>query len=191
MPETMYIIGNEFGNWDWNAESVVSMIPVHSVPGKFWAVRYMTTATEFKFCALKAWNGDFTGLTTNTGFITPGNNKVEADGLYTIIVDLNNSSVSVAPAQIFGMGDAFGGWTEGANAFTVNADGTAQITTTVAGNLRMYVETDGAGNWWHSEFNIYDGKIVYRAGGGDQAAVAVTAGQTVTLNFNAGTGSIK
>jgi hypothetical protein len=46
-------------------------------------------------------------------------------------------------------------------------------------------------DWWQMEFNIFDGKIVYRGGEGDQAAVAVKAGQTVTLDFNAGTGSIK
>jgi hypothetical protein len=40
------------------------------------------------------------------------------------------------------------------------------------------------------EYNVFDGAIVYRAAGGDQAAVAATAGQKVTLDFNAGTGSI-
>ena len=46
-------------------------------------------------------------------------------------------------------------------------------------------------DWWQMEFNVFDGKIVYRADGDDQAAVAVTAGQKVTLNFNAETGSIQ
>lgn len=191
MPETMYIIGNDFGNWDWTASTVVEMVPVHSAPGKFWAVRYMTTATEFKFCALREWNGDFCGLVNNSGFVTPGNNMVEANGLYLIIVDLTADAVSVAPAAIYGIGDAFGSWDEGKYPFTVNDDGTATITTTAAGNLRMYVPADGAGNWWHSEFNIYDGKIVYRAGGNDQEAVAVGAGQTVTLDFNNEAGSIR
>jgi hypothetical protein len=116
---------------------------------------------------------------------------VEADGLYLIIVDLNADAVSVAPAAIYGIGDAFGSWDEGAYPFTVNADGTATITANANGNLRMYVPADGAGNWWHSEFNIYDGKIVYRAGGNDQEAVAVTAGQIITLDFNNEAGSIK
>lgn len=191
MPETMNLIGVEFGNWDWN--NCVEMIPVHSAPGKFWTVRYVADpANGFKFCALKEWNGDFTGLGNDTGYtVVDGNCFVEAAGLYTMIVDLNAMAVTIAPAQIYGMGDAFGGWNEETYAFTVNTDGTASITTTAAGNLRMYVPTDGAGNWWHSEFNIYDGKIEYRAGGGDQAAVAVEAGQTVTLNFNEGTGSIQ
>lgn len=196
MPETMYIIGNDFGNWDWNAESVVSMVPVHGVPGQFWAVRYMTTTTEFKFCALRAWNGDFTGLVNNSGFITPGNNMVEADGLYTIIVDLNNDSVSVAPAQICGLGDAFGGWDNtnaGQVAATVNADGTASITATAAGLLRSFAKIEGV-DAWKSEFSVLDGKIVYRGNAGDfdaTTAVEVTAGQTITYNFNAGTATIQ
>ena len=191
-PTTMYIIGNDFGNWDWNAGSVVEMTPVHSHEGCFWAIRYMTTTTEFKFCALKEWNGDFTGLGNDAGFTTPNNNMVAADGLYMIYVDLLGKAVVVEPAKIYGMGDAFGGWNEASYAFTNGQ--TATITTTAAGNLRMYAaEPAGvtAADWWQMEFNIFDGKIEYRAGGNDQAAVPVNAGQTVTLDFNAGTGSIK
>ena len=190
IPETMYIIGNDFGNWDWTSEGVVEMTPVHSHEGMFWAVRHMTTKTEFKFCALKAWNGDFAKLGTNEGFITPNNNQVENDGLYTIIVDLAGDKVTVMPAEIYGMGDAFGSWDEGKYPFTKST--TATATTAAAGNLRMYVRIPGNdGNWWQSEFNIYDGKIVYRATGGDQQAVPVAAGKTVTLDFNAGTGKIE
>ena len=190
VPETMYIIGNDFGNWNWESDGIVEMVPVHSHPGMFWAVRHMTTTTEFKFCAVKAWNGDFTGLGTNEGFTTPGNNQVAADGLYTIIVDLEGNKVTVMPAEIYGMGDAFGSWDEGKYPFTNST--TATATTAAAGNLRMYAKIPGnEGNWWQSEFNIYEGKIVYRATGGDQTAVPVEAGKTVTLDFNAGTGIIE
>ena len=61
-----------------------------------------------QFCAIKEWNGDFCKLGTNEGFVTPGNNKVEADGLYTIIVDLLGNKVTVMPAEIYGMGPCFG-----------------------------------------------------------------------------------
>lgn len=192
MPETMYINGNDFGGaaWDWNASTIVEMVPVHSHPGMFWAVRYMTTSTEFKFCAVKAWNGDFTRLDTNEGFVTPENNKVEADGIYTIIVDLGASKVTVMPAEVYGMGDCFGNWDMGKNPF--KADGSKlTITAAKAGNLRMYTRIPGINDWWQAEFNIYDGKIVYRANGGDQAAVPASAGQTVTLDFNSESGSIK
>jgi hypothetical protein len=54
----------------------------------------------------------------------------------------------------------------------------------------MYTAVEGA-DWWRTEYIVLDGKIVYRGNGNDQERVAVTAGQTVTLDFNAGTGSIK
>ena len=194
LPTEMYIIGNDFGNWDWTAESVVSMNAVHSHPGAFWAIRYMTTTTEFKFCAKKEWNGDFTGLTTNSGFVTPGNNKVEAEGLYMIYVDLTNDFIVVEPAKVYGMGDVYGGWDKGveANLFALEGQ-TLTSTTPNAGSIRMYAAAPAGSDadWWQMEFNVFDGKIVYRADGGDQAAVAVTAGQKVTLNFNAETGSIQ
>ena len=194
MPTTMYVIGNDFGNWDWNAETVVEMAPVHSHGGAFWAVRYMTTATEFKFCSVREWNGDFCTLGTNTGFVTPGNNMVEADGMYMIYVDLANNFVTVEPAKVYGMGDVFGGWDAGKaeNLFALEGQ-TLTATAPNAGNIRMYAAApEGvSADWWRMEFNVFDGKIEYRGAGDDQAAVAVTAGQKVTLDFNAGTGSIQ
>ena len=196
LPTEMYINGNDFGgeNWSWDAETIVSMNAVHSHPGAFWAIRYMTTATEFKFCAKKEWNGDFCTLGTNTGFETPGNNKVTADGMYMIYVDLTNDFIVVEPAKVYGMGDVYGGWDKGveANLFALEGQ-TLTSTTPNAGSIRMYAAAPAGSDadWWQMEFNVFDGKIVYRADGGDQAAVAVTAGQKVTLNFNAETGSIQ
>lgn len=190
-PETMYMIGAEFGSWDWASEGIVSMTPVHSHEGMFWCTRQITAGKGFKFCSVKEWNGDFAKLGDSDVTEQGGNLVVAETGLYTVIVDLAGNKVSVAPAKVFGMGDAFGGWDEGKYPFTINADGTATITTTAAGNLRMYTEIEGnTGNWWQSEYNVFDGKIEYRGVGNDQAAVAVQAGQTVTLNFNAGTGTI-
>lgn len=191
MPTTMYMIGNDFGNWEWESEGVVDLTPVHSHAGMFWTIRYMTKDTQFKFCATKAWNGDFTKLGTNEGFITPENNQVEADGIYTIIVDLKGDKITVMPAEVYGMGDCFGNWDEGKNPFEV-AEKTLVATTTAAGNLRMYAKIPGNdGNWWQSEFNIYDGKIVFRAAGEEQGAVAAAAGAKVTLDFNANKGTIE
>ena len=194
LPTEMYIIGNDFGNWNWEAESVVSMNAVHSHPGAFWAIRYMTTETQFKFCAVKEWNGDFKSLGTNTGFITPDNCQVEAEGLYMIYVDLTNDFIVVEPAKVYGMGDVYGGWDKGveANLFVLEGQ-TLTSTTPNAGNIRMYAAAPAGSDadWWQMEFNVFDGKIVYRADGDEQATVAVTAGQKVTLNFNAETGSIQ
>lgn len=191
LPTTMYMIGADFGNWDWESNGVVEMVPVHSHMGMFWTVRYITT-NGFKFCAERAWNGDFFTLGTDEGFTTnDGNCFVETAGMYTVLVDLNAGSISIYPAEVYGMGDVWGNWDEGSNPFTAE-DGTMTATAPNAGNLRMYAKVKGNdGNWWQSEFNIFNGTIVYRADGGDQDAVAVNAGQKITLDFNAGTGSIQ
>ena len=191
LPETMYIIGNDFGSWTWDDAGVVEMTPVHSQEGAFWAIRYMTPNTQFKFSPEKAWGNDFCKLTTNQGFITPENNQVEAAGLYMICVDAKNEKVIVEPAKIFGIGGCFGGWDNG-TAFTVADDGKASITTTAENELRMYATASCYNvSWWQMEFIILNGKIAYRGNGGDQERVTVAGGKKVTLDFNAGTGTIE
>ena len=100
------------------------------------------------------------------------------------------------PAAVYGMGDCFGGWDAAQAENKVVAEGTTLVSPAVAadGNIRMYVAAPAAitgVDWWQMEFNVFDGVIEYRGAGGDQAAVAATTGQKVTLDFNAGTGSIK
>ena len=103
----------------------------------------------------------------------------------------------VEKAKVYGIGNTFNSWdaNKAENLFQATAEGTElTIKAPAAGELRMYVaapEGVNSGDWWTREFNIYEGKIEYRGGGGDLAAVPVTADQTITLNFNAGTGSIK
>ncbi len=197
LPTEMYINGGDFGgeNWDWNNPGIVKMNPVNGVGGAFWCINYFTTA-GFKFSPEKAWGKDFSGMTTNTGYeVVGGNCVVPAEGLYMIYIDYVNSKIAIEPASVYGIGDAFGGWDQAvaANKFALSADG-KKLTATVsaAGNLRMYAESSiKTTDWWTREFNIFSGKIEYRGNGGDQAAVPVTAGQVVTLDFKAGTGTIE
>ena len=57
-------------------------------------------------------------------------------------------------------------------------------------NLRS--QTIEGNQWWQTEFMVFNGKIEYREKGGDQEPrVPGTAGQTVTLDFINGTGSIQ
>lgn len=194
LPTACYLIGEGIKGWNLPGDEV-AMIPAHSEPGAFWAIRYLEAEKSFKFSEIATeWGKDFYQLTTNEGYeVSETNCQVTESGLYMIEVDYKNSIINIHKAEVYGMGDAFGGWDEGKNPFKV-AEKTFTATTAAAGNLRMYAKSvleAAEGNWWHREFNIYDGKIEYRAAGGDQAAVAVTAGQTVTLDFNAGTGTIK
>ena len=196
LPTACYLIGAAINGWDLQGNDEVPMIEAHSEAGSFWAIRYIADPTQgFKFSEISTdWGKDFTGRGTDTGYtVKDGNCFVSEAGLYMIEVDYKNAIVTVSKAEVYGMGDVFGNWDEGKNAFTA-ADGKFTATAANAGALRMYAKSTFAaatGNWWHREFNIYDGKIEYRAGGNDQAAVNVTAGQTITLDFNAGTGSIQ
>ena len=192
LPETMYIIGNEFGSWNWSSESVVEMTPVNGMEGAFWAIRYMTTETEFKFSPDKDWGRDFCRLEkANEGFVTPDNNQVEAAGLYIICVDFKNEKVVVEPAKVFGFGPCFGGW-DAPVAFNIGADGKASATLSADGELRMHTQASCYDvSWWQMEFVVLDGKIAYRGNGGDQERVNCATGQKVTLDFNAGTGTIE
>ena len=194
IPTECYLIGEGIAGWALPGNEV-AMIPAHSEPGAFWAIRYIEAGKGFKFTQVSTgWGKDFYSLGNDTGFTTAdGNCFVAETGLYMIEVGYASNTITISKAEVFGMGDVFGGWDEGQYPFTVN-ENLFTATATNAGDLRIYVKSTfaaAAGNWWHREFNIYDGKIVYRADGGDQAAVPVTAGQSITLDFNAGTGTIK
>ena len=196
LPTELYMIGQDFGGWDWESEGVVPMIPVHSHGGAFWTTRYFTAGNGFKFCAKRAWDGDFFTLGDDYGFYTDGGNcYVEADGFYTVYVDLVNNIIAVEPAAVYGIGDCFGGWDVDVEANKFVADGRTLVSpvTVAESYLRMYVDAPSIFDdvqWWQMEFNIYDGAIVYRGDGGDQDFVQVAEGQQVTLDFNAGTGYI-
>ncbi|MDR2954722.1 MAG: SusE domain-containing protein [Prevotella sp.] len=191
-PETMFMIGQDFGNWNWENDGVVEMVPVYGETAAFWCVRYFKANSGFKWAPKKAWANDFSGLTDNVGFIQrDGNAFVESDGMYMVYMDYPKGEITIEPAEIYGIGDCFGGWSSPAAAFTITGD-KATITTATAGNLRMYAKsTLGPQDWWKKEFNINSGKIVYRGAGGDQESVPAGAGKKITLDFNAGTGTFE
>ena len=194
LPETMYIIGDGIGGWDWGADYIVDMTPVNGKAGQFWAIRNIEAGKGFKFCPVKEWSGDFTGLGEDSGYtVDSGNCFVAETGVYMIYVDVENKKVCVEKAKVYGIGDCFGGWSEAmSGALFAEENGTLTVTVPADGELRMYAASSIAtSDWWTREFIILDGKIAYRGNGGDQTRVPVTAGQKVTLNFNAGTGTIE
>ena len=194
LPSEMYMIGDAIGGWDWAGDYIVSMTPVHSAEGAFWTIKPLEAGKPFKFCPVKDWNGDFTGLGEDSGYVVAdGNCSVEADGIYMIYVDVKNKKLVIEPAAVYGIGDCFGGWDAKMEAAKFAVEGQSlKVTVPADGNLRMYAETSAATtDWWTREFNVFDGKIEFRGKGDDQAAVAVTAGQVVTLNFADNTATIQ
>ncbi len=209
-PEHMYMNGGQWGGstWDWNASTIVELSGVPNAPGYFWCTRWFEAAQPFKFCAKREWSGDFTGSGKVGYTLADGNCKLDKDGLYTVFVDGNNNEVEIYPAEIYGIGDAWG-----ADAWDFNAKDVVKFTAdgqtvkaTVVNNsdgvrlsskitpsapIEGVTTPNGWLDWWKTEFVYFDGKIAYRGAGGDQARVKVTAGQTITLDFNAGTATVK
>jgi len=190
----LYIIGEEFGGWNWSSDGVVEMTPVNGFEGHFWAVRSISAGKGFKWCRVRDWNGDFYSLGENIGYtVSGGNAYVAEDGMYMVYVDTVNGKISVEPARVYGIGPCFGGWDASHFPFEVSGK-TMTRTTTGSGDLRIYAASNIApvgGDWWRMEFVVLDGKIAYRGNGGDQARVQVEAGKMVELDFNAGTGTFK
>ncbi|MBR5402786.1 MAG: SusF/SusE family outer membrane protein [Bacteroidales bacterium] len=208
-PETMYMNGGQWGGdtWDWNSDGIVELQGIPSAPGLFWCTRWFDHNKGFKFCAKKEWSGDFTGAGTVGYTVSEGNCFVAADGFYTVFVDGNEKTVEIAPAEVFGLGDAVfspGGWDfDSAKKFTVNGQ-KMEITTDNAGELRLaskvhpsapiegVTTSNGWIDWWKSEFIFFeDGKIAYRGAGGDQARRQIEAGKKIILDFNAGTATVE
>ena len=193
-PTEMFMIGQDFGGWDWASDGVAVMTPVHGFEGHFWCIRYITADNGFKWCAKREWNGDFFSLGEDLGFYTnDGNAFVEQDGMYMIYMDMVNGKISVEPAKVYGMGDCFGGWNTATYPFSVEGK-TMVATTAHAGELRIYAASDISpvgGDWWKMEFVPMDGVIVYRGAGDDQDRIPVTAGATVTLDFNSESATVE
>lgn len=192
-PAELYMTGAEFGNWFQELAGVVKMVPVNGVEGSFWCIRYFTANQGFKWAPQIGWGDDFAELASKAGYSTDGggNAVVTADGLYMVYIDMSDGKITIEPAKVYGMGESFGGWNEGSYAFTVNGN-KATITATANGNLRIYAGSSAAtSDWWTREFNIFSGKIEYRGTSGGQAEVPISVSNVITLDFNAGTGTIE
>ena len=200
-PEHMYMNGGQWGGstWDWASDGIVELSGIPSAPGYFWCTRWFDHTQEFKFCAVKAWNGDFGDNGSNC--------KVAEDGFYTVFVNGNDNTVQIMPAEVYGIGDAWGAdaWDFNApDAVKFVADGQVMKATVVNNSSAVRLASkvtpteaiagvttpNGWIDWWKTEFVYFDGKIAYRGAGGDQDRVAVEAGKEITLDFNAGTVTI-
>ncbi len=200
-PENLYMIGATIGGWDWAANGI-KMHPVHSHPELFWGIVWCEAGVAdlgIKFAPGMEWVGDFgvTGEATDGVWAKGSDNMpdVPASGFYTIVVDLENETIERNPAKVYLIGDCVGGVWDANNPdalFTPTATDVSLTKDLTAGNLRMYVSaTTLACDWWQAEFNVFGTEIQYRETGGDQAAVALTAGNyTISLDFKTNTGAI-
>lgn len=204
LPENMYVIGSPY---DWNWDNCVELVK-SGEDGNFWRILYLEAGAEIKFSSTMAWDGNDFG-TSEEGALgygsynAGGNNiKIASSGFYLVWVHSTLSAdkksvinqFSLLEPNVYLVGDcAAGGWAAmhtDADKFTIDGNVFKSPVLSNDGNIRLSVLLDG-NQWWQTEFNVFDGVIVYRGKGGDQAGVAGTAGQVITLNFIDGTGSIQ
>lgn len=213
LPKNVYVTGS-FCDWDW-AKSF-DMVQVYGTEDTFWHLVYIDDS-GIKINSAAEWNGSEVGYDKITVdgdckddiIDKDGNIASKNPGWYLVIVTTSvvnreiHYDVQFNKPTIWLIGPAAGsddfaeeaeGWS-----FTVptTKDGEfvspAFVGSVPAGTdkgVRMYVKIPGH-DWWHSEFVTLDGKIKYRATGGDQDRATGNVGQQVHLNFAKGTGEIK
>ncbi len=214
-PEALFLAGDATA-YGWptvgpgeNPEAVMHKCAGGAIAdGIFWKICYLETGKGFKVAA-ENWGDpnigfgqvdefDAEGVTVSE---SGGNLSVAESGMYMVVVNLRDEMIkmSVIAPKVYGIGDpTWGGWDAdvAANLFTI--DNTAKTIVSPAipadgSSHRMYVDHSWIPDWWNSEFvvNTTSGVIEYRNDGGDPASYAVTAGQVITLNFDANTGTIE
>lgn len=205
-PEHLYVVGG-FCGWDWG--NSFEFVPVYDHPEMYWRMVWIDEA-GVKINTAQEWDGNekgYNGITV-AGDLA-GNISANDDGnicsttpqWYLMVVTASVSgrdikyTVEFNEPNVYLIGDTFGGWDE------LMADSKFDVPTTMDadfvspafkadGEIRAYVKIPG-NDWWHSEFMVFNGEIVYRGKGGDQERVAGKAGQKFYLNFATGKGSIK
>ena len=113
---------------------------------------------------------------------------------YLLVVRPKQKELSIEKPNIYLIGEAIGGWDADveSNKFTVPTDADGEFVSpafTADNNMRMYVKIPTI-DWWRSEFNIIDGKIVIRTEG-DLPGQWTTAGKKAYLNFTNMTGHVE
>ena len=213
LPSHVYIVGNFC---DWKFDNCFDMVQVYGTDNVFWHLAYIDDS-GIKLNSAQEFNGDekgYAGITVSGDckddiIDKDGNIASKNPGWYLVIVTTSvvnreiHYDVQFNKPTIWLIGPAAGsddfaeeaeGWS-----FTVptTKDGEfvspAFVGSVPAGTdkgVRMYVKIPGH-DWWHSEFVTLDGKIKYRATGGDQDRATGNVGQQVHLNFAKGTGEIK
>lgn len=213
LPSHVYVVGNFC---DWKFDNCFDMVQVYGTDNTFWRLVYIDES-GIKLNSAQKFNGDekgYAGITVSgdcAGDIIDkdGNIASSKPGWYLVIVTTSvvnreiHYDVQFNKPTIWLIGPAAGSddFAEEAEGWSFSVPTTkdgefvspAFVGSVPAGTdkgVRMYVKIPGH-DWWHSEFVTLDGKIQYRATGGDQTRATGSVGQQVHLNFSKGTGEIK
>lgn len=205
-PEHLYVVGG-FCGWDWG--NSFEFVPVYDHPEMYWRMVWIDEA-GVKINTAQEWDGNQKGynditvagdLADKISSNDDGNICSTTPQWYLMVVTASVSgrdikyTVEFNEPNVYLIGDTFGGWDElmAGSKFDVPTTMDADFVSPAFkadGEIRAYVKVPG-NDWWHSEFMVFNGEIVYRGKGGDQERVAGRVGQKLYLNFATGKGSIK
>lgn len=208
--KTFYLFGDGVGRIAQNNK--LKFIKVNSEPDDTWTIVWMEATGSFKLCSDTNYKGvigrigDAVGgeYTLGTNLGTDEDRGIDIPvpgtaGYYTVGVDMKNNKLLIEPANVYVCGDVVGAWPTSSilpeNKFKLDAESKTMYLTKdnfSAAELRLHVTHPYIGDWWHAEFIFLDGKIEYRADGGDQDRFSINAGeQTIVLDFINQTGKIE
>ena len=204
---TLYLFGDGVGRIAQNNK--LKLNKVNSEPDDNWIIVWMEATGTFKLCS----DANYLGVIGKVGDPVSGEytlGTVDARGedipvpgtagYYTVGVDLANNKLLVEPANVYICGPNVDAWPTSSvieeNKFQLDAENKKLFLTKnyLGGELRLHVTHPyiSAADWWHAEFIFLDGKIEYRADGGDQERFNINAGeQTIELDFINQTGKIE
>lgn len=131
----LYMTGDDFGNWDWNAPEVASFENGYAGASRWFYITYLRGGTALEFSTEKAFGkGNFAKLKTVTDYSVVNNRAVVPnDGIYVIFVALDSCEIAIQPLKL--SGDCGGS----SVLFTANADGrTMSATLAKGGRMRIY-----------------------------------------------------
>ncbi|MGQ1784380.1 SusF/SusE family outer membrane protein [Saccharicrinis sp. GN24d3] len=208
-PNTFYLFGDGVGRVAQNNK--LKFIKVNSEPNDSWSIVWMEATGSFKLCSEENYKGVIGKIgdaDAATGEYTLGTVDNRGDdipvpgtaGYYTVGINLETNKLLIEPANVYICGPNVDAWPVSSvieeNQFQLDAVNKTMFLTKslLGGELRLHVTHPyiSAADWWHAEFIFIDGKIEYRADGGDQDRVNVNAGeQTIELDFINQTGKIE
>ncbi|MGD9929741.1 MAG: SusE domain-containing protein [Mangrovibacterium sp.] len=206
-PNTFYLFGDGVGRIAQNNK--LKFNKIHSEPDDSWTIVWMEATGTFKLCSDVNYkgvigkigdpvNGEYTlGTVDNRGEDIPVPGTA---GYYTVGVNLATNKLLIEPANIYICGPNVNAWPVSSvteeNRFKLDAANKTMYLTKslLGGELRLHVTHPyiSAADWWHAEFIFLNGKIEYRADGGDQDRVNIDGGErTIELDFINQTGKTK
>lgn len=185
----LYMIGDSFGEWDWNSSKVVSMENGYAGDSRWFYISYMRAGETLSFSTDKAFGkGNFAQLKKVTDYKVENDKAVvEKEGIYMVYVGLDTREIAIQPLTL--SGDCGGASVN----FTIKDDGQSMSATIAkGGRMRIYPQIPAVkgiktfGSWKREVYvDPETGDFLYRKNGDGEPNKDYVwkAGTKITINF--------